>query len=1094
MAAVVTSLAVPDVAPASESESDGASSNGIPPPRTTNSQSESDGELVDPCGEQDAKTPPSVRFNSSGTDAFFVKNKSFLSVSRKDSTKMQATSSTMRKGVGVFKRTSGMAFGRAHSGAAFGSVTSKATTARANSRPAGQGTTATSVTENASARKRRGRAVSFRASTLQEYAHRLVERVESAVSDTRVDELRDISKQLELVSKSYVSLVKAYPWALVAQVEDQVKEVEPESEDDDIPEPKRVEVKRRGAVSTEAFGAWNMQRAKGSQEHFEKAQEDHKALMEAMRACTLLKHMNEEELTVLADAMPLYHLNDGDIIVKQGQAGTAGFVILRGDADVFNQDCVADGDPRGTFVRTMGPGRLFGENALWWSFPYSRAIYARGPLILAKLEKTVYADIAQRRIMAYRQRCDEILRKVSLLETITDEQIAQLTDIVDHRKYEPGEVIIRQGDVGNEFFVVFSGECVASMATGAEGNLDIQEVRHYTWGTFFGEKAVLGNQGSTRAATIAACKPKGCEVLAICRYKFQRLLGSFDQFEEISYLTDPRKSISDFFARKGAASRVVCDEDGEDGTDSDDSSFNEEQRGSQSSMNCPEWFAVYRPTSRDAIAKMLNCIAVGKGLNVKGKSAKKNYLSGFVPFMQISDNDHKQHIQASPPEGRVQIYFTMTQSRDVALGSLTPLLDPSYGLDIEDRNIHTIETYTSVFGIDVPEPVVREAFIMRPDISFLIGWETGRQSEPAFMDFNLDAVAGRSDSEPKVVLYQIDNANPMNSHGLLIAYAEAYVKPVVSDFDTFTIGSKGVTYYPPLHPVQASVAKWAMERTREIFRDPGPQSWTSRWLKVLRQASEEGFHPEQPKYGFGDPTSYKIVQAVVQATGDSGAVRHGSECFNFKMVQELDDDYLIVWEGFTPTEGRPWKYMTPQTLREFLLSRIREGFIFPLNPVWIVRDEGWADIFFAMISTDVGKKAYETWFPKTSGLIEIIREIRAEFPNGFCRTQEPTNDTNEASGPLDGGLGQDMEASELAGWVDKFSEKSNRGKSKWATAQTMLKTRNVVAALTRAAPKRIETQAGQTVDTIDKTEAAQKFDIIDKTEGTASDAGSSLRA
>ena len=36
-------------------------------------------------------------------------------------------------------------------------------------------------------------------------------------------------------------------------------------------------------------------------------------------------------------------------------------------------------------------------------------------------------------------------------------------------------------------------------------------------------------------------------------------------------------------------------------------------------------FAVYRPTSRDAIAKMLSGIAVGKGLNVKGKSAK---LSG----------------------------------------------------------------------------------------------------------------------------------------------------------------------------------------------------------------------------------------------------------------------------------------------------------------------------------------------------------------------------------------------------------------------------------------------------------------------------------
>ena len=57
-----------------------------------------------------------------------------------------------------------------------------------------------------------------------------------------------------------------------------------------------------------------------------------------------------------------------------------------------------------------------------------------------------------------------------------------------------------------------------------------------------------------------------------------------------------------------------------------------------------------------------------------------------------------------------------------------------------------------------------------------MGWETGRVSSPAFMDMNLQAVRG--DSKPKVVLYQFDQDNAMNPHGLLIAYAEATVKPV----------------------------------------------------------------------------------------------------------------------------------------------------------------------------------------------------------------------------------------------------------------------------------------------------------------------------
>ena len=41
-------------------------------------------------------------------------------------------------------------------------------------------------------------------------------------------------------------------------------------------------------------------------------------------------------------------------------------------------------------------------------------------------------------------------------------------------------------------------------------------------------------------------------------------------------------------------------------------------------------FAVYRPTSLDAIRMMMTGMATGKGLNVKGKSSKTGKLSGYV--------------------------------------------------------------------------------------------------------------------------------------------------------------------------------------------------------------------------------------------------------------------------------------------------------------------------------------------------------------------------------------------------------------------------------------------------------------------------------
>ena len=44
-------------------------------------------------------------------------------------------------------------------------------------------------------------------------------------------------------------------------------------------------------------------------------------------------------------------------------------------------------------------------------------------------------------------------------------------------------------------------------------------------------------------------------------------------------------------------------------------------------------FSVWRPTSNDAIRKMITGEGTGKGLDIKGKSALKGKHSGYVPFV-----------------------------------------------------------------------------------------------------------------------------------------------------------------------------------------------------------------------------------------------------------------------------------------------------------------------------------------------------------------------------------------------------------------------------------------------------------------------------
>merc|ERR1712110_608530 len=169
--------------------------------------------------------------------------------------------------------------------------------------------------------------------------------------------------------------------------------------------------------------------------------------------------------------------------------------------------------------------------------------------------------------------------------------------------------------------------------------------------------------------------------------------------------------------------------------------------------------------------------------------------SGFVPFLQIHDNSHKRLIEFSPDDARLTIFYLSESARKTALDALQHELD---GLAFEHEaclamKIFLDDSYVESghFGIDMPEVVMRETYIMRPDLSFLAGWETGRSSEPAFMNMNLHTL--REGAKPRVVLYQYDE-DCMNPHGLLIAYAEAAVKPVVSDFDTFTVGSRNMPY------------------------------------------------------------------------------------------------------------------------------------------------------------------------------------------------------------------------------------------------------------------------------------------------------------
>ena len=134
-----------------------------------------------------------------------------------------------------------------------------------------------------------------------------------------------------------------------------------------------------------------------------------------------------------------------------------------------------------------------------------------------------------------------------------------------------------------------------------------------------------------------------------------------------------------------------------------------------------------------------------------------------------------------------------------------------------------------------------------------------------------------------------DASDPMCPLGLLMAYEENMnVIPVVSDFDCFLLGTRGVKYDEPLGAQELSMLSMCIEEIEGILATPKDgNSWTQRWLEVKKKHAARNDEPsdEMPSFGYADPRSYKIMTGVVHRMKSNGAVRHGPECFNYGFPQ-----------------------------------------------------------------------------------------------------------------------------------------------------------------------------------------------------------------
>eukprot|EP00986_Skeletonema_menzelii_P020904 scaffold32648_cov166-Skeletonema_menzelii.AAC.4 len=490
-------------------------------------------------------------------------------------------------------------------------------------------------------------------------------------------------------------------------------------------------------------------------------------------------------------------------------------------------------------------------------------------------------------------------------------------------------------------------------------------------------------------------------------------------------------------------------------------------------------FSVWRPTSNEAIRRMITGEGTGKGMDIKGKSAIRGKYSGFVPFLQIHRNEDKLKVGSLHAHARVRVFYPNKLSRDrafmsmamarekmvettqrsmrliaeiqgkevqilneemhksmknisqtsmrIAIGSarerlksgpdaidqarFVAALEAEHNNSMLDADVYKIDDYASTqgcYGLDIPEKLFWKTFVSKADISREDGseYDTGRASMPEFQVMNLESLRKAPKSGPRPVLWHAgcgkigedppQHVNPLSPFDLLMAYEETddrdvdagKVTPVVSDFDCFLVGTRWVEYRDHLGEQELSMLKWCVDEIEGVLDNTEKgKSWTRHWLDVKKKyAFDPRFQVPVPKMGYADPRSKAMLKGAVYSLRQNGAVRHGPECFNYSFPQQLDDKFLVISDTLPGLV--PWKYVDIKELKEILAEKIDDGFAFPLNPKWILCDEGWKGLYDKLLASEKPnvQDAMDVWYP--ADVRERIAAISSKHPNGFNSKEE----------------------------------------------------------------------------------------------------------
>ncbi|XP_063225444.1 cGMP-dependent protein kinase, isozyme 1-like isoform X2 [Bacillus rossius redtenbacheri] len=256
---------------------------------------------------------------------------------------------------------------------------------------------------------------------------------------------------------------------------------------------------------------------------YRKDQREEDLIRGAIMANDFLNNLEPNQIDLVVGAMYHQHHSDNSFIITEGEPGNHLYVSGEGEFEV---------QKRGQLLGTFGPGRVFGELAILYNSPRNASIRAMMDAMVWVLEREVFKKIMMVSSIQRSQDSVKYLRSVPLLEKLSEQNLAEMANLLKVKFYAPGTMIVEEGTQGDEFYIISGGS--VKITKRKPGSTDEEDHGTLVRGDYFGEQALLHQV--LRQATITALSP-GVECLVLGREPFEKLLGGIEGLREKIYPT-----------------------------------------------------------------------------------------------------------------------------------------------------------------------------------------------------------------------------------------------------------------------------------------------------------------------------------------------------------------------------------------------------------------------------------------------------------------------------------------------------------------------------------------------------------------------------